>query len=267
MSKQVIHFMDEALGHGQAVAMAVLTRSEAGTPGISGGMMAVAADSTHAGTVGGGASEAGLIQACMQALRKSGEGFPFALDLREDGGSGMVCGGAMEGFVTIVRPDCRLYVFGGGHVGRQAAAAGRVAGFDVTVVEDRPEMAEACPGAAVRITDSYAKEAAELPMDKNSYVVIVTRGHRHDLEVLRAVLRRETAYIGMIGSRKKVRGVLDTLREEGVAQQKLAAVYAPVGLDIDDGTPGQIAIAIVSEMLFVKNGGKLRHCREKMLGT
>lgn len=263
MSKDVISFMNDALSRGTAVALAVLTESGRDTPGIPGGMMAVCAEGSRMGTIGGGAAEARVIEDCNKALQGgSADTFPFDYSLRAEGGLGMVCGGDMRGFVTIVRPARRLFVFGGGHVGQKVYEAGLVAGFDVTVVEDREEYAGLFPKAKTIITESLGAAAQELPIGPESYVVIATRGHAHDYAVLENILGRGATYVGMIGSRKKVAGLFAKLREQGTPEEELARIYSPVGLCIDNGTPGEIAIAILAEILALKNKAVPHHCRE-----
>lgn len=265
MSKEVIAFVNESLSGGSPVALAILTESGRDTPGLPGSMMAVRADGEQAGTIGGGASEAKVVADCKKALADNTVAtFSFDQSLKEDGGLGMICGGQVKGFVTIIRPSRQLIVFGGGHVGQKLYEAGLTAGFQVTMVEDREEYAPLFPSAKVVINKDMAEGAKTLELTGESYIVIVTRGHSQDFQALSAVAGSDAAYIGMIGSRKKVAGLLDKLRAQGVAEHLIHRIYSPVGLDIDDGTPGEIAIAVLAEILAVKNGGKLRHCRERM---
>lgn len=264
MNKEVIALMQEAMDRGCAVALATLTESGTGAPGVPGSMLALTADGKQAGTVGGGAAEAEILRSCRAALEGDGGPIlPFDYDLEGGGELGMVCGGRMKGYINVIRPGGRLIIFGGGHVGQKIYQAGLVAGFSVTLVEDREEYAPLFPQAEVIITADFGEAARALLVDASCYAVIVTRGHTQDYAVLSTLAGRETAYLGMIGSRKKVAALLEQLRREGAGEEAIRRIYSPVGLDIDDGTPGEIAIGIMAEILAVKNSRPLRHSRER----
>lgn len=261
MSKQVIAFLNEALQGGQRAALCTLIESGADSPGKPGSLMAVRQDGSTSGTVGGGASEGDLIRRVQKALQEGSDGFSFSYDLTTKSELGMVCGGAMSGYVRIFLPEARLIIFGGGHVGRKLSESAKVAGFDVTVVEDR-EMSEIdFPGIRLYLTEDFAKAAEELAPYDHSFIVIVTRGHAHDYRALRSVITSGAAYIGMIGSKKKVLATIERLKKDDVPQELIDRIYAPIGLNIDDGTPSEIAISILAEILLVKNNGQLRHMR------
>lgn len=155
----------------------------------------------------------------------------------------------------LPRPP-RLLICGAGHVGQATARLAAGAGFDVVVVDDRPDWANAArfPDAQV-VVDDPAAFAAGQPLDERTYVVIVTRGHRNDAHVLRAVLGRSAAYIGMIGSRRKVRVLVDGFLDEGLASpEALARVRSPIGLDLGAVSVEEIAVSIVAELIAVRRG-------------
>lgn len=265
MNSRVITFINESLAAGVPVAMAILTESGRDTPGIPGSIMAVRGDGSQMGTIGGGAVEAKVVESCKHTLADpSAATRPFDYSLRQNGGLDMLCGGEVKGLITALRPARRLLIFGGGHIGQKLYQAALVAGFEVSVVEDRQELAAEFPKARFVFTDDFHATAQALSAQGENYVVIVTRGHSHDFSVLSAVVKSDAAYIGMIGSRQKVGALMENLREQGVGPDVLAKVYSPIGLDIDNGTPGEIAIGIMAEILAVKNDAALRHCRDRM---
>lgn len=265
MNTEVIAFAHQSLEEGTPVALAILIESGRDTPGVPGGMMAVRADGNRLGTVGGGAAEAKIIQDCKKALGdRDSTVVPFDYSLQEEGGLGMMCGGEIKGIITVLRPARRLIIFGGGHVGQKLYEAGLTAGFSVTVVEDRPEYAEIFPKAETVIAQDFGTAAQSLSIHEESYIVIVTRGHVQDYAVLSAVIETNAAYIGMIGSRGKVAGLIQKLRDQGISQERIDSLYTPIGLDIDNGAPGEIAIAVLAEIIAVKNNGRLRHCRDRV---
>lgn len=264
MHKDVIAFVNDALQLGKTVALALLVESGRDTPGTPGAMLALCPDGTHAGTVGGGPLEARIVADCERALASPKTAtLAFDHSLEASGDLGMVCGGQVRGVITVMRPEKRLIIFGGGHVGQKIYEAGLVAGFRVTVVEERMEYAERFPRGETVVTDDFAAAARQMTITPDCCVVIVTRGHAQDFGVLAALARSGCGYLGMIGSRKKVARHFAMLREEGVPEEDIARIYAPVGMDIDDGTPGEIALAIMAEIVAVKNGREFRHCRDR----
>lgn len=171
------------------------------------------------------------------------------LNLLEDEGE--------EVFVETVAPDPDLFLFGAGHVSRAVAHVAKMVGFRVTVIDDRAEFAnrERFADADKILVAPFDGIMARLALTRNSYLVIVTRGHAHDYNVLRDALTTQTAYIGMIGSRTKRRTVYDRLLEEGAEWEALSAVHAPIGLEIGAGTPEEIAVSIVAELIKVRSSG------------
>jgi xanthine dehydrogenase accessory factor len=148
-------------------------------------------------------------------------------------------------------------IVGAGHIAMPLAQLGALLDFRVTVLDDRAEFAtaERFPGASQILVGPYRETIESLPVDRDSYVVLVTRGHVHDQACLEVMLRRETGYIGMIGSRTRVRTVMRHLAEEGYPVERLQAVHAPVGLDIGAHTPAEIALSIMAEIVCARRGG------------
>ncbi|MCC8189110.1 MAG: XdhC/CoxI family protein [Planctomycetes bacterium] len=264
MHNDAIGFAHQSLAAGLPVALAILTESGRDTPGVPGALLAVRADRVQAGTVGGGRLEAAVIDDCLAALASDDPVRHFDHSLRPDGGLGMVCGGEVRGVITVLRPEKRLVVFGGGHVGQKVAAAGLVAGFAVTVVEERPEFAPADPGIRFQLAEDFALAARELDVSPDCYVVVATRGHAQDYAVIDHLVGRGCGYLGMIGSTGKVAGLRARLAEQGIPDEAVAAIHTPIGVDVDDGSPGEIAIGIIAEILAVKNRRPLRHRRERV---
>lgn len=181
--------------------------------------------------------------------------------LRPDGAPGFPCETDMDGGRVLLERFSRekiLLICGGGHVSRPVSALGKLLGYRVLVVDDRPEFAARerfpdadevrCAGFAALLRD-YDWEAYP-----DTSVVIVTRGHAADTDCLRQVMGRELPYIGMIGSKKKNAAVFDVLRREGAREEQLAAVHAPIGLPIGGRTPEEIAVSIAAELVQTRQG-------------
>ncbi len=167
----------------------------------------------------------------------------------------------IEGVVYYTEPvhsGGAIYLFGAGHVAREVAKVAAIAGFETIVFDDRKEFAnsERFPASECRLLSSF-NNLPELYLDDSSYVVIVTRGHLYDRVCLKWALATKAGYIGMIGSRKKRDLIYAQLLQEGVPQEALQRVYAPIGLNIGAETPAEIAVSIVAELIKVraeKNG-------------
>lgn len=161
-------------------------------------------------------------------------------------------------FLEPCVPPPRLLIAGGGHIGRATAAHAARAGFEVTVVDDRPAFASKShiPEAHAVICGEIAETLAGLPKDRDTYVVIVTRGHRHDGQALAACIGAEVAFLGMIGSRRKALLIKRHLVESGMAtQEQVARVHSPIGLDIGAETIDEIAVSIVAQLIAVRRRG------------
>lgn len=156
-------------------------------------------------------------------------------------------------------PDPRLLIVGGGHIGQALAAQAVALGFDVTVLDDRPEYTDPAlyPERVATRCGALAEEVGAFLIAEDTYVVIVTRGHRHDAEALAASIRSPAAYIGMIGSRRKVARIRAELIRRGLATEaELDRVLAPVGLDIGAVTVPEIATSIAAQLVAVRRKGR-----------
>jgi xanthine dehydrogenase accessory factor len=161
---------------------------------------------------------------------------------------------------TLVEPiiACsHLYIFGAGHVSQFLSKAAKMVDFHVTVIDDRVEFANSdrFPEADNIIAGDFDEVFDNLDFAANPFLVIVTRGHSHDALVLEKSIARPARYIGMIGSKRKVRMVIDYLREKGAKKEILESIHAPIGIDINSETPQEIAISIVAELIKVRGMG------------
>lgn len=174
---------------------------------------------------------------------------------------------ASDVLIEPVIPDPLLVIAGGGHVGQALALQAQLIGFSVTVVDDRPEFADPrlFPDGATLICGDIAPTLRELPAGDDTYIVIVTRGHLHDAEALEACIHEPVAYIGMIGSRRKVAALRESFIEQGIATvEELDAVNAPIGLDIGAETVPEIATSIVAQLVAVRRLGRAGRDPEDM---
>jgi xanthine dehydrogenase accessory factor len=170
----------------------------------------------------------------------------------------------LEVFAEPVIPNALLLIIGGGHIGQALAIQATLIGFDVVVMDDRPEFTNPAlfPHGVKTLCGDIAKEVADFPVANDTYVVIVTRGHKDDAEALKACIHRPAAYIGMIGSRRKVALIRKDFIESGVAtEQEFNRVFAPIGLDIGSVTVPEIATSIAAQLIAVRRKGACHELR------
>ena len=257
MNQEVFAALSEALARGEEVALVTITASTGSTPQRVGAKMLVFADGRTVGTIGGGCYENDAFWKAREALkarRPLNVKYELTDDIAEE--SGLICGGQMEVFIEPVEPAPDVYIFGAGHVGASLARMAHDTGFRVHVIDDREKFADAgrFPSGVDVIVDDIPTWLQTNRLPQTAYGVIVTRGHKHDLDALRALMPANLRYIGLIGSRAKVKRIYDALREEGATPETLAHVHAPIGLDIGAITPQEIAVSILAELIAVKHG-------------
>jgi xanthine dehydrogenase accessory factor len=167
-------------------------------------------------------------------------------------------GNPVDLFVEPVLSDPKLFIFGGGHVSLELVPMAGRAGFKVTVIDDREEYAvpDRFPGAVNVFQYPFEGVIHQLTIDASSYLVIITHGHKHDKTILEQALKTPARYIGMIGSRRKIKMIYDKLLEQGFTSEDLQQVHSPIGLDIGAETPQEIAVSIVAELIKIRAGLK-----------
>lgn len=241
---------------GETAALVTVIRTQGSTPQRAGAKMLVFADGRIVGTIGGGCYENDAIGRARLALA---DGKPTVVhyELNDDFAqeNGLICGGRMDVHIDPLEPDPHLYVLGAGHVGFHLARMAVSAGFHLHVVDDRVKFAnpERFPGAEV-IVEPIPDWLHRVDLPATSYVVVLTRGHVHDLDAIRLLAARDLRYLGLIGSRAKVARIQDALIAEGMPVECLERVHAPIGLDIGAVTPAEIAVSILAQLIAVRRG-------------
>ena len=243
---------------GVAAALATVIDRSGSAPQVVGARLLVRDDGSQVGTVGGGAIEAQVQDACRAVLR-DGRSRRVQAHLVRD--LGMCCGGSMEVFVEFLQPEPRLFVIGAGHVSQALVPLARAAGFRVSVFDDRDEFLDHPAFAEVHHDARDVDEIIDVLDDlgDGDYIIVVTRDHARDERALTELMRRPHRYLGMIGSRRKVIAVLRRIvhreRESGRPMPDLSRVHAPIGLALGGRTPVEIAISIVAELVADRHGG------------
>ncbi len=244
-------------------AMATIIEASGSTPRGKGKML-VLRDGCSLGTIGGGAVEAKVLAEAVMALEQGTStvldfslGRAGSLKQADDKNLDMACGGAMKIFVEVFSGRPRLIIVGGGHVGLQIARAGALLGYRVAVVDNRPDYVTAerfSMASELYVDQDMGKAIAAVPVDQNSCVVVSTATHSIDELAIRHFLGRELRYFGLLGSRHKVGMMFERLRAEGIPEQVLARIKAPIGLDIGAETPEEIAVSVMAEIMATLNG-------------
>jgi xanthine dehydrogenase accessory factor len=241
---------------GTPAVLATVVRVRGSAPGSLGSKMVVTPSGESVGTVGGGCVD-GQVFAEAKKVLEDERPRTITIDLteNEDPDHGLICGGKVEVFLEPL-VAANLYICGAGHIGHALAPIARKLDFRVTVIDDRARFLseERFPGCE-RIVAPFEEVLPKLATRKPAYVTVVTRGHTYDQECLEWGLRQDARYVGLVGSKVKIRKILARASEAGYPPERLAAVRAPIGLDVGAVTVEEIAVAIAAELVAVRRLG------------
>ncbi len=254
---------------GVPAALCTVVSTRGSTPGKQTMKMLVRADGTTLGSVGGGCVEKDAVAMAREAIASDrARTRTFQLNRLDDPDTGLICGGQVTILAEPVVPP-RLVLFGGGHVAEAVARMAPACDFHVEVCDPRPEFANPSrhPEAHATFCGSWAEAVARQGGAEHHYLVVVTRGHHDDLEVLRELWRARVRppYLGMIGSRAKKAQLDRILADEGADAAWLAAVKTPIGLEIGARSPGEIAVSLLAELVRLRRLGVLEPAPERPL--
>ena len=237
----------------ESFAIATIIKSKGSTPRHSGKMI-IREDGNIIGTIGGGPAEYFVIKESLEAIsNKQSKTVEFTLDAEKAEGLHMYCGGQLIVFIEVMEKMPRLILIGAGHVGHAIAKLAETVDYEIIIIDDRENYASQAvyPMASAVYTDPCIEAAIEqVVIDECSYIIIATKDR--DEAALRKVIHSNAAYIGMIGSKKKVTKVFSHLEAEGISSALTDKVFAPIGLDIGSETPEEIAVSIIAEIMKVR---------------
>jgi xanthine dehydrogenase accessory factor len=240
---------------GQKCAVATIVQVNGSIPSFESAKILVREDGSFMGTVGGGCVEAEVWNAAREVIEtEKPRHLSFSLGQDAAYDEGLICGGQLNIFVEPVIPQPRAFIFGGGHVSKGISKIATLAGFSTSIIDNREAFANAerFPEAEATYAEEYEDVFPKLPVNSSSYIIIVTRGHRDDMRVLRWAVNTPAKYIAMIGSKRKTISVVHELEKEGVPREAFEKVFAPMGLEIGAELPEEIAISVVAEMIAVR---------------
>jgi xanthine dehydrogenase accessory factor len=240
---------------GQKCALATIVQVKGSIPSYESAKLLVREDGSMFGTIGGGCVEAEVWNVAREVIsteRPRHLNFNLGQDAAYD--NGLICGGQLEIFVEPVVPPPGVFIFGGGHISKSLAKIANIAGFGVSVIDDREAFAnkDRFPDAQSVYADEYENVFPQLNVTDTSYIVIVTRGHRDDMRVLKWAVGTQARYVAMIGSKRKVISVVKELEKEGIPREAFERIFAPMGFAIGAISPEEIAVSVVAEMIAAR---------------
>jgi xanthine dehydrogenase accessory factor len=240
---------------GKKAALCIIVETKGSSPRKAGSKMIVYDNKTIEGTIGGGSLEFRVIDDALKVISGK-QPQKFVYHLEED--LSMHCGGAAEVFIEPIIPNLNLYIFGAGHIGKALAKYASEFGFNIILIDHRQDILSGISQHnAQLINDEFIQSAKTLNFSLDDYIVIVTPKHAFDEEVLAICAKKSFAYLGMIGSIRKVALSRKKLIEEKVLTEKeLDKVDMPIGVKFNAQTPEEIAISILAKLIDVKNSAK-----------
>jgi xanthine dehydrogenase accessory factor len=240
---------------GQKCAIATIVQVRGSIPSFESAKLLVREDGSMIGTIGGGCVEAEVWNAAREVM-ESEKSKHMSFNLGQDAAydNGLICGGQLDVFVEPVIPSPSAIIFGAGHISKSLCKVASLAGFTTTIVDNRESFAnrERFPEADEIFAEEYEEVFPKLIVHDSTYLIIVTRGHRDDMRVLRWAAATPARYVAMIGSKRKVISVVKELEKEGLSREQLARIHAPMGLEIGAISPEEIAISVAAEMIAVR---------------
>ncbi|MGA3239363.1 MAG: XdhC/CoxI family protein [Bryobacteraceae bacterium] len=240
---------------GQKCALATIVDVRGSIPSYESAKLLVREDGSMTGTIGGGCVEAEVWNAAREVIEtEKPKHLTFNLGQDAAYDNGLICGGQLDVFVEPVLPIPHAFIFGAGHISKSLSKVATLAGFATVVIDNREAFAnrERFPEAAEVYAEEYEEVFPKLVINESSYVIIVTRGHRDDMRVLKLAMATQARYISMIGSKRKVINVIRELEREGMPREAFERIHAPMGLDIGAISPEEIAISVAAEMIAVR---------------
>ncbi|BBB31927.1 xanthine dehydrogenase accessory factor [Thermotomaculum hydrothermale] len=245
--------------------LSIVTKTKGITSCREGAKMLIFPDGKTIGTIGGGEVEFEIIKFVKERKIEKPQTYTFNLtgkSIKNTNSEAIdinsICGGIVEVFVEPLNTKENLYIIGGGHCAVQLSEIASKCGFFVTVVDNRKEWAtrEKHPYAQRIIISDFEKITETIELKQSDYVVIMTPKHNFDKEVLKQLVNLDLKYLGMMGSLHKVKEIFKQLKNEGIGEEKLKKVYAPIGFPIESKTPEEIAVSITAQLIAVKNNIK-----------
>ena len=254
--------------NGSQGALATIVQHLGSTPRKDNAKMLIRDDGSSFGSVGGGCVEAEIWSKAQEVIR-SGRAtlLSYAMTDEDAEKDGLICGGTVEIFIEPILSNPQLIIMGAGHLGQAIARWAGPLGFEVCVLDDRDSFAseDRFPDADRLIVDSFDSGLKQLKIRKGSFILVVTRGHRHDQMATESAIQTEARYVGLVGSRRKIKIIVENLLEKGLPPDSFHRLYAPIGLDIGSETPEEIAVSVMAELIALRKDRHQRSEKQKFV--
>ncbi len=267
MSVDIYERIVELRRAGRRAALATIVRRIGSTPRKDHAKMLILDDGTSIGSVGGGCVEAAVWEAAHAVMTENrARMVKYEMNDEDAENEGLICGGTVEVFVEPLLPEPTLIILGAGHLGRAISDVAQPLGFRVTVIDDRPSFAspERFPGATV-VCQPFECGLSAFSVNSQTFILVVTRGHRHDQIALEHAIQTPARYVGMVGSRRKIGIIVTNLLKKGLSPDLFKKLYAPIGLDIGSETPEEIAISVAAELIAIQKGNHKRTQKQEFV--
>ena len=258
----IISKINDDIANKKNIAVVTIISANGSVPREPGAKMIVYEDGKIYGTIGGGRMEKLAIDEAVKCIRKN-QNKKVSFDLTPRGIDAL-CMGKAEIFIEVYVWPVKVYIFGGGHIAKSLSHVFDFLSIPYSVIDERKDITnrDAFKNAVDIINEFPDKSFSKLKIDSNSYIVIVTRGHSLDKDCLVKAIKTEAKYIGMIGSRAKVKEIFNILNKKGIYPQRDKRVFSPIGINTGGKTPDEIAISIVAEIIAVSNNARVAHMRD-----
>lgn len=260
MELELLDIIQNEIRENRKVCYAFIINQEGSSPRGVGTSMIIKQDGSIFGTIGGGSVEySTMIEAKNCIEKKISKTISFDIEIKDKDKIKKV--GSVEVFIKTYLPQKRLILAGAGHVAHSLYKFALISGFSVVVFDNRDEILtkDKYPNAIELIIGDVADHLKNYKLDENDYLVIASGSTKEDEAILKVVIQEKLAYIGMLGSKKKIESIRKNLINQNISEDQLNKVYAPIGLDLNGETPEEVALSIISEIVLVKNKGQLKH--------
>ncbi len=256
----------EAIKHGKDFTLCIIVEKQGSAPRDVGAKMIVFPDGTKIGTLGGGTFERLVIKEALKALEEGkSKAVVFSFMEKSPPGTiptGLICGGLAKVYIDVVKFKPTIYILGAGHIAKPLGDLANTLGYPIVVVDDNQDLAnkERYPYAKKIIVDEWDSALEKVNPKEGDLIVIVYGEVEKDYKALKKAINSKASYIGLLGSRRKVKIFIERLRSEGIDVDKLRGrLYAPIGLDLNADTPEEIAVSIMAEILKVTRKARGEH--------
>ncbi|HUE75302.1 MAG TPA: XdhC/CoxI family protein, partial [Chloroflexota bacterium] len=251
------HGLVDAIKRRQPVALCTVIERTRPSTVETGSKIIVDRHGTPRGTLGNPSLDARVAAAAVEAIRTGNGRVVTVTPETTDQASSVLPGGEVEILVEVYLPPPTMLILGAGHIAQPLARMAKMLEFEVVVVDDRPSFAnrERFPDADQVIAGDFEATLRDFSFGPQTHAVLVTRGHQFDVFSLRHMIHHDVAYIGMVGSQRRVWAVYKLLHDEGVSPERIARIHAPIGIDLKAETPAEIAISILAEVVKLRRGG------------